>query len=93
MQLTFAWDIKKAQSNQRKHGVTFGEARTIFGDSRELMIPDPDHSEEEERFLSVGMSDGKRILLVSYTEAEDQIRLISARLATSAERKQYEENI
>jgi len=91
MQLTFAWDEKKASSNKRKHGVSFEEAMTIFSDERELMIPDPDHSDEEERFLSVGMSDKKRLLLVSYIEQIDQIRLISARTVTRMEQRQYEE--
>ena len=65
---------------------------TIFGDKKELMISDPDHSDEEERFLSIGMSDRKRLLLVSYTEQNERIRLISARVTTRTEQREYEEN-
>lgn len=92
MPLTFTWDEKKARSNKRKHGVSFEEAMTIFGDKKELMISDPDHSDEEERFLSIGMSDRKRLLLVSYTEQNERIRLISARVTTRTEQREYEEN-
>lgn len=89
MALGFEWDAKKAVSNRRKHGVSFQEARTIFGDQNELMISDREHSEEEERFISIGRSERGRILLVAYTEAESLIRIISARLADNDEVGQY----
>ena len=91
MPLTFEWDPKKAAANRRKHRVTFEEAVTIFGDPSELMIPDPAHSIHEERFISVGLSDRGRILLVAYTEAASVVRIISAREADKYERRQYRE--
>ena len=89
--MDFEWDPDKEQSNQGKHDVTFLEASTVFGDPMELTIYDPDHSEGEHRFLSVGRSSSGRLLVVSYTEREEnRIRIISARLATAAEMKRYE---
>lgn len=93
MSMDFEWDPAKAASNQRKHGVTFAEASTIFGDPLELTVSDPDHSEGEYRYLSLGRSVAGRLLVVSYTERErNRIRLISARLATPIERARYESN-
>jgi len=76
----FEWDRNKADNNQRKHGISFSEASTVFGDSSELIISEPDHSQEEYRFLSLGKSVFGNLLLVSYTERqENRIRIISAR--------------
>ena len=88
--MEFEWDIAKAQSNTEKHGVSFAEAMTVFGDPLEVTIPDPDHSEGEARFLSLGCSEHRRLLVVSYTEREGRIRLINAREAVPRERKRYE---
>jgi uncharacterized DUF497 family protein len=90
MALIFEWDSKKERANRRKHGISFDEARTIFSDPQELLIADPEHSEDEERLISVGISNRKRILLVVYTEKGDRIRLISARRAAPREQEQYE---
>lgn len=88
--MEFEWDSAKAASNLDKHGVSFSEAMTVFGDPLEATIPDPDHSLEEHRFLSLGRSQAGRVLVVAYTEREGRVRLISAREATPAERKRYE---
>jgi uncharacterized protein len=74
----FEWDPAKAEENSKKHGVGFAEASTVFGDPLEITIPDPDHSEGEARFLSVGLSAGNRLLVVSYTERDGKIRIIHA---------------
>jgi hypothetical protein len=90
-ELRFEWDPAKAVANKRKHGVSFEEARTIFLDEFAVLIDDPDHSREEERFLLVGLSAGLRTLTVShcYRKADDVIRIISARKATRKERDAY----
>jgi hypothetical protein len=88
---SFEWDAKKAQANLSKHGVSFAEAVTVFGDPLSMNMPDPDHSDSEQRFIVLGMSDRFRLLVVSYTERPPRTRIISARLATRKERKQYEE--
>jgi uncharacterized DUF497 family protein len=88
--MEFEWDIIKAESNIEKHGVSFAEAMTVLGDPLEVMIADPDHSEGERRFLSLGCSDQGRLLVVAYTEREGRIRLISAREASPKERRKYE---
>ncbi len=87
----FEWDPKKAKENLSKHGVSFEEAVTVFGDPLSMNMADPDHSEGEHRFIVMGMSDRYRLLLVSYTERPPRTRIISARLATRHEREQYEE--
>jgi len=90
--LSFAWDPEKAKLNAKKHGVTFPEAATAFGDPLSLTIPDPDHSKGEARFLLVGLTSQGRLVVVGHIEDEDEsIRLIHARLATRAERRDYEE--
>lgn len=91
--LHFEWDPGKAASNARKHGVTFEEAATAFADDFGLVIPDPDHSAEEDRFILLGLSGAARHLVVvhAFRESEGVIRIISARKATRAERRQYEE--
>ena len=91
MGYNFEWDPKKAEANLSKHGVSFREAVTAFGDPLSMNMADPDHSEAEERFIVLGMSDRYRLLVVSYTERPPRTRIISARLATRHERKQYEE--
>ncbi|KFI23057.1 BrnT family toxin [Nitrosococcus oceani] len=90
--MRFEWDLSKAENNEKKHGVSFSEATTVFGNPLELTISDPDHSEDEYRFLlSIGRSSVGRVLIVSYTEREENnIRIISARRATKPEQKQYE---
>lgn len=87
----FEWDGKKAESNVRKHDVTFDEACTAFQDSLALLMPDPDHSVGEERYIVLGMSNRSRLLVVSFAERLPRTRLISARRATRQERKLYEE--
>jgi uncharacterized DUF497 family protein len=91
MQTLFEWDRNTSEANLRKHGISFGEAQTVFTDPLSMTLPDPDHAEDEERFIGIGMSDTHRVLVVVYTERGQRIRLISARQATRAERKQYEE--
>jgi uncharacterized DUF497 family protein len=84
------WDPKKAESNLRKHGVDFREAATIFSDRLSTTFPSEDHSENEVRFLTIGLSANQRILVVAHTEDDKIIRLISARLATPQEKRFYE---
>jgi uncharacterized DUF497 family protein len=86
----FEWDQKKAAANTKKHGVDFSEAMTVFADPLELTIADPDHSVGEHRFLSLGLSITGRLLAVAYTEQAGRIRIINAREASSAERRNYE---
>jgi uncharacterized DUF497 family protein len=86
----FDWDVSKAISNARKHGVTFEEARTVFRDPLSLDIPDPLHSDAEERWVKIGMSSEGRLLVVIFTERGRATRLISARVAAPWERRSYE---
>ncbi len=86
----FEWDPRKAASNLRKHGVSFEEATSAFYDPLSLTIHDPDHSDEEDRYLLIGLSQTGKLVVVSHTDKDDRIRLINARLATRAERKTYE---
>lgn len=88
--MEFEWDPEKAAANLKKHGVEFAEAMTIFGDALEVTITDPDHSEDERRFLSIGLSAGGRLLVVAYTERAGRTRIINAREASGQERKNYE---
>ena len=90
--LKFEWDIHKANSNERKHRVTFEEASTALSDFLSITIPDPLHPRDEERLVTIGQSDQRRTLVVVHTESGDVIRLISARMASAHERKKYEEN-
>lgn len=87
----YEWDQEKAAKNLEYHGVSFDEARTVFDDPFFLAFPDPVHSFEESRYLIVGNSDQRHLLLVVYTERPPAIRLISARETTRRERKVYEE--
>jgi len=87
----FEWDAAKAAANLRKHGVSFDEAVTAFGDPRSVLLPDPDHSIGEERYVVLGMSSTSRLLVVAFVERPPRTRLITARLATRRERQDYEE--
>ncbi len=89
--MKFDWDESKAASNLSKHGVSFDEAKTVFDDPLYVDFYDPDHSDDEERYLIVGESDRGRLLIASYTERGESIRLISAREVTRTEREAYEE--
>jgi len=89
--LEFEWHAKKAEANERKHGVSFEEASSAFEDPRSVTIPDPDHSREEDRFVLMGRSAGGRIVVVVHTLRGETVRLISARRATPSERRTYEE--
>ena len=91
MAIEFEWDPAKAELNLKEHGVSFEEATTVFRDTLSITIIDPDHTNSEHRFIDIGMSHLRRLLVVSYTERKDKIRIISARRATRAERKNYEE--
>jgi uncharacterized DUF497 family protein len=88
--MKFTWDPRKDRENQRKHGVSFQEGTTVFGDPLAGTIPDPDHSRGEPRFLTVGYSSNHRLIVVSHTEEDDNFRIISAREANAHERKTYE---
>jgi len=87
----FDWDPTKAARNLKDHHVAFEEASTVFGDPLAMLMDDPDHSEDEERYLLLGMSLRRRLLVVSFVERPPLTRLISAREATRYERRQYEE--
>ena len=89
--IRFEWDANKAAANQRKHGVTFDEARTVFFDENAKLINDPDHSDDEDRFVMLGLSSNFRFVLVChcYREQGNVIRIISARKASTQESKQY----
>ncbi len=89
--MRFDWDENKAVSNRSKHGVSFEEAKTVFDDPLYVDFYDPAHSEEEDRYLIVGESNQRRLLIASYTERGNLIRLISAREVTRTERKVYEQ--
>ena len=91
MPIKFEWDKRKAQQNLRKHRVDFAEASTVFGDTLSITIPDPDHSEDEERWVTIGLSNRQRLLVVVHTDAEETIRIISARPVDRLERRNYEE--
>jgi uncharacterized protein len=91
MSLIFEWDQNKARANLVKHGVSFLDAATVFADPLSRTIPDPDHSQLEDRWIVLGQMHQKHLLVVVYTERGDNIRMISARRASRRERKQYEE--
>ena len=92
MALQFEWDGAKAKSNLAKHEIGFEEAATVFGDTASLTIDDPDHSQSEMRFITIGKSHTAKVLVVVHTERGDNIRIISARRASRKERKVYEES-
>jgi uncharacterized protein len=89
--MKFIWDERKAEKNLLKHGVSFEEAKTVFEDPLYVDFYDPDHSQDEERYLIIGMSSLGHLLFVSYTEIENSTRIISAREVTRVERQSYEE--
>lgn len=89
--MKYEWDLVKASANLSKHGVSFDEARTVFDDPLYIDFYDPDHSDEEHRYIIIGQSQQGRKLMVSYTERDDTVRIISSREVTKAERKEYEE--
>ena len=89
MPLNFEWDTRKATANVAKHGVSFEEASTVFGDSQSLTIPDPAHSAIEKRFILLGRSHTGRLLVVIHAERGNHLRVISARLASRKERHTY----
>lgn len=90
MSIKFEWDPRKARRNLRKHGIDFDEATTIYADTLSITIPDPDHSTDEERWVTMGLSNRQRLLVVIHTE-EETIRIMSARMADRLERRKYEE--
>lgn len=91
--INFEWDFKKAIRNRQKHRVDFKEAATVFRDRLGITIYDPDHSDQEDRFITIGASDVGRFIMVSHTDRGDRIRIISARELTRKERKEYEKEI
>lgn len=92
-QLEFEWDVAKSKSNKKKHGISFEEAQTVFSDADARLIADPDHSNDEDRFVLLGMSEQLRLLVVChcYREDDTHIRIISARKAKRKEIETYEE--
>lgn len=88
--MQFEWDKAKAANNLKKHGVSFEEAETVWEDYFYIDLFDEEHSSDENRFLLIGESNGKRLLIVSYTERGERVRIISARELTAKERKDYE---
>ena len=90
MTIGFEWDEAKAKSNLRKHGVSFDDALTVFDDPLAITLDDPDHSEDEQRFVTIGSSRARRLLVVCHSDRPDRIRLISARKANRRERRYYE---
>ena len=89
--MEFEWDPKKSAANERKHDVTFQEASTVFGDSLAMTFADPDHSNNEQRYLTFGLSKHNRLLVVSHTDRGEKTRIISARIMDRKERRIYEE--
>jgi len=89
--MNFEWNPRKAESNLRKHRVSFVEAATVFGDDLAITVPDPDHSIDEERCITIGWSNRRRLLMVAHADHGNRIRIISARELTRREQKAYEE--
>jgi len=89
--VTYEWDPRKAKSNLRRHGISFEEAGSVFLDPLAITFPDPDHSDEEDREITIGLSKKHRVVFVSHCPRGDRTRIISVRRATRKERKQYEE--
>lgn len=88
--MKFEWDLRKAEKNFLKHGVSFDEASTVFGDPLAATVDDLEHSQSENRYITIGNSIKNRLLVVIHTDRGDRIRIISARQASARERKQYE---
>ena len=89
MYFDFEWHAAKAADNLKKHGICFEEAKTIFNDPLSITVADPQHSDDEDRFIDIGLSTSGQLLVVVYTEREGKIRIISSRKATRAERRAY----
>lgn len=89
--MEFEWDERKAEKNLKKHAVSFHEAGTVFGDPMAITYHDPEHSQNEHRFLTFGLSRFDRLLVVAHTDCDGNVRIVSARLMTKPERKIYEE--
>ena len=89
--MQFEWNPDKDRENQAKHGVSFDEGSTVFGDPFAITIDDPDHSSDEHRLLTTGYSDRQRLIIMAHTDRDERIRIISAREVTAAERRDYEE--
>jgi uncharacterized DUF497 family protein len=89
--MDFEWDDGKAEANEQKHGVSFAEAMTVFADPLSLTGFDPDHSHDEDRYITMGVSAAGQLLLVSHTDRGDRIRIISARTANRREQRDYED--
>ena len=89
--MIFEWNPRKSAINLRKHGVSFTEVGTVFGDELAITVPDPDHSDQEDRYITIGWSNLHRLLMVAHTDRGEKIRIISARKLTKAEQKEYEE--
>lgn len=89
--MEFEWDPKKAEANRHKHGINFHEAATVLGDPLAITFKDPDHSLDEDRFLTFGLSRFNQMLVVSHAYRGEKLRIISARLMTPQERNIYEE--
>ena len=90
--MEFEWDPRKNEANIRKHGVAFSEAATVFGDVLSITVPDPDHSQEEDRYIITGVSGQNRLMMVAHLERGERIRIISARELNRSEKRDYEEN-
>ena len=90
--MEFEWDRKKAEINIQKHGIDFHEAATVFGDPLAITFSDPDHSTGEQRYITFGLSRFNRLLVLSHTDRDGKVRIISARVMTRGEKKIYEEN-
>ncbi|MCP4400482.1 MAG: BrnT family toxin [bacterium] len=88
--MRFEWDPEKARQNVKKHGISFDEAATVFYDPLAATFSDPDHSEGEYRFITIGFSSQHRLLVVAHTERRGDLRIINARPATAHERKRHE---
>ncbi len=90
--MNYEWDADKAKNNLRKHGVSFEEASTVFLDPLAITFPDPDHSDEEDREITIGLTTKNRVVFVSHCPRGERTRIIGARPTTRKERKQYEES-
>lgn len=89
--MKFAWDGAKARSNLRKHGLSFHEAATVFGDPLAITYADPDHSQDEDRYLTFGYTNAGKFVVVVHTDRRDYVRIISARRMTRREKKAYQQ--
>jgi hypothetical protein len=88
--MIFEWNPAKAERNLRKHGISFTEAGTVFGDELSITVPDPDHSDDEDRYITIGWSHRGRLLMIAHTDRGERIRIISTRELTKTERNEYE---